>query len=102
MFDSVASGFGFMGMLGSLFILIFVAQQFRLELKGEKGKTLSLPKILLACYCYTCWTLHGFLKPNWFLFTAQFPGMVLVYIMLVMWIRRLFRSRRMRLGSEAE
>jgi hypothetical protein len=83
-----------MAVVGSFIMLYALYCQIRLNHRRGKVEGLSPVMIFGALYTYTCWTIHGWSKPNWFLAVAQTPGVVLTLILMIQWWRDPARSKR--------
>lgn len=94
MWETIKGMSGFMGILGTTFILGFFAQQVWQEFQGKKATMLTFPKVLLACHLYTWWTINAMDSSNPFLFVAQLPGAILAYSALAIKVKRWKRRRQ--------
>lgn len=77
------SVFGVLAVIASLTIVVLGLPKQIIKNYRQKSCDGIEPSLIYSiCIAYTCWTLYGWTKPDWFLIYSQTPGCILAFILL--------------------
>jgi uncharacterized protein with PQ loop repeat len=67
--------------------LVGFPDQIRLIIRHRRTENISVPLNLLGAVSYGLWTLHGFLRDDWFTVAGQSLGVLFSMILVVLTLK---------------